>query len=153
MLAIFSRSAINLNFVEGSAVPGPRQLAKIVLNRRADGSFRLRAPSGMARYAATLFSSSGPQIKGRTFEVPGAGGFLLSGRADNIEEYFVPGAEIALFENESDLLEKIRHYMAYPEERERVRKAGYARALRDHTYERRFRELFTQMGMHETTWQ
>ena len=153
MLAIFSRSAINLNFVEGSAVPGFRQLAKIVLNRRADGSFRLRPPSAMVRTAATLFSPGRPQIKGRTFEVPGAGGFLLSGRADNIEEYFVPGEEIALFENESDLLEKIRHYEAHPDERERVRKAGYARALRDHTYERRVRDLFTQMGMHETTWQ
>jgi spore maturation protein CgeB len=151
MLALYSGSAINLNFVEGAAVPGSRQIAKVLLNRRADGTYRVRTPGEMARVAATLLSAGRQQIKGRTFEVPGVGGFLLSGKADNIEEYFVPGEEIALFDGASDLLEKVRHYRAHHAERERIRKAGHARALRDHTYERRFQEIFRKMGIDETT--
>ena len=38
-------------------------------------------------------STKGRQIKARTFEVPGAGGFLLTERADGVEHYYEPGAE------------------------------------------------------------
>ena len=45
-----------------------------------------------------------------------------------------------------DLLEKVRHYLAHPEEADRVRQAGYDRAQRDHTWRRRFDDLFEATG-------
>jgi len=50
------------------------------------------------------------QIKARTFEVPGAGGFLLTDAAPGIEEFFELGEEIVCFQDIPDLAEKIRFY-------------------------------------------
>lgn len=81
------------------------------------------------------------QIKARTFEVPGAGGFLLTGPAQDLEKFFVPGAEIAVYQNVDDLGDQILFYLAHPDERDRLARAGHARVLQEHTYERRLAEL------------
>lgn len=81
------------------------------------------------------------QIKARTFEVPGAGGFLLTGAARNLETFYVPGLEIAVYQDFDDLVGKIDFYLSHPEERDRVARAGYERTLREHTYERRMAEV------------
>lgn len=82
------------------------------------------------------------QVKGRNFEVPGCGGFLLTGKAENLEEYYVPGKEIVCFETLTELTEKIKYYLSHEEERRQISRAGYERTLREHTYERRLRQLF-----------
>jgi len=146
MIAMYARSRINLNFTESSVVSGWKRWAKVVLNRRADDSLHLRTPLQVGAHLRTLFNPGRPQIKGRNFEIPGAGGFLLTSDADGLGEYFVPGKEIGLFRSTEDLLDRIRYYLAHHDERESVRRAGHARALRDHTYERRFRDLFATLG-------
>jgi spore maturation protein CgeB len=93
----------------------------------------------------TIFRNQ-QQIKGRNFEIPGCGGFILTNYVEGIERYFVLDKEIVCFSDRRDLLEKVRYYLAHDEERSRIAQAGYERTLRDHTYEIRFRELFTQMG-------
>lgn len=77
------------------------------------------------------------QIKARTFEVPGAGGFLLTGHAEGIERFYRPGAEIAVFRDIDELVHKVRYYLAHPDERDAMARAGHARTRRDHTYEQR----------------
>lgn len=146
MIQTYSRSRINLNFTESSVVFGAKPLAKVFVTRRADDSMRLNSPREIAANVGILFGNRFPQIKGRNFEIPGAGGFLLTSRADNLEHYFVPGKEIAIFENVPDLIGKIRHYLEHDEEREQIRMAGYERARREHTYEIRFREIFRAIG-------
>lgn len=87
------------------------------------------------------------QIKGRTFEIPGCGGFQLSESADRIGEFFVPEKEIVCYSSTGEMIEKIDYYLEHDAEREAIAEAGYQRALRDHTYEQRFLELFRQMGI------
>jgi spore maturation protein CgeB len=87
------------------------------------------------------------QIKGRNFEIPGCGGFQLSEYADRIEEYFVPDKEIVCFRSTGEMIEKIQYYLQHEEERKAVADAGYQRAMKDHTYEQRFRSLFHSMGL------
>ncbi len=87
------------------------------------------------------------QIKGRTFEIPGCGGFLLSEQTERMEEFFIPDKEIACFSTEAELLEKIRYYLSHEEERQAIADAGYRRVLKDHTYEQRYKTLFRQMGL------
>ena len=82
------------------------------------------------------------QIKGRNFEIPGCGGFLLTGRADNLEDYYEIGKEIVCYDDVDDLIDKIKYYLKHDEEREAIAKAGYNRTLREHTYEKRFDEIF-----------
>lgn len=81
------------------------------------------------------------QIKARTFEVAGAGGFLLTNPAQGLERFYVPGSEIAIYQDFDDLVSKIRYYLSHPDERDRVAQAGYVRTLRDHLYEQRLAEV------------
>jgi spore maturation protein CgeB len=81
------------------------------------------------------------QIKARVFEVPGAGGFLLTEDADRLADYYAPGREIEVFGAIDDLERKIRHYLAHPDERDRIARAGHARTRREHTYVERFRAV------------
>lgn len=82
------------------------------------------------------------QIKARVFEVPGAGGFLLTEPADNLEQYYRFGEEVDVFSDVHELADKIRFYLERPSERDRVAEAGHWRTVREHTYESRFETLF-----------
>jgi len=84
------------------------------------------------------------QIKARVFEVPGAGGFLLSENAERIGEYYRPGTEIALFGSEEQLAAQVRRYLDAPDERDAVARAGHARTAGEHTYESRFATILQQ---------
>jgi spore maturation protein CgeB len=81
------------------------------------------------------------QIKARAFEVPGAGGFLLTGPAQGLERFFTPGVEIAVYQGFDDLVDKIHFYLSHPNERDRLARAAHARVSREHTYERRLAEV------------
>ena len=81
------------------------------------------------------------QIKARTFEVPGAGGFLLTQWADGLDRYYIPEREIATFHSLDELDDKIRHYLAHPAERDAIALAGYERTCREHIYDLRLAEV------------
>lgn len=146
MIALFSRSKINLNFAASSASWNWKPVVKVVLKRRADDSLHLNSPGEAAGSISALFQPSRPQIKGRNFEIPGSGGFLLTSAAEHLEQYYQPGREIGVFVDEDDLIRKIGYYLTHDEEREAIRKAGYERTIREHTFEQRFRQLFRAMG-------
>jgi spore maturation protein CgeB len=147
MVKIYSRSKINLNFTESSLAFRWKPIAKVFLNRRADDSICLNAPRVMIQNAMAIITQRRPQIKARNFEIPGSGGFLLTQGADNLEEYFTPDKEIAVFSGIDDLKDKIKYYLSHNKERENIRHAGYQRALRDHTFEKRFFEIFQTMQL------
>ncbi len=88
----------------------------------------------------------GRQIKARVFEVPAAGGMLLTEVAPHLENYFVPGAEIALFQDDKQLLEQMHELLADPNHRDAIAQAGHARVRRHHTYCERFREMLDKLG-------
>ena len=60
----------------------------------------------------------GLQIKARVFEVPGAGGMLLTEGAPHLEIYFVQGTEIAQFHDDKQLLQQTRSLLAEPHRRD-----------------------------------
>ena len=81
------------------------------------------------------------QIKARVFEVPGAGGLLMTEPADQMEEYYCYGNEIVLFDSVDDLVEKIRHLLVHSDERDAIAKSGFYRTQKEHVYEERFGPL------------
>jgi len=81
------------------------------------------------------------QIKARVFEVPGAGGLLLTEPADNLENFYRPDKEIVLFESIDELCEKINYLLSHQDERDAIALAGFTRTKREHTYEGRFKVL------------
>lgn len=88
-----------------------------------------------------------PQIKGRNFEVPACGGFLLTQPALDLEQYYEPGKEVALLESPDELATMVAFYLANPEQRASIATAGYKRTLAEHTYRQRFSKIFSVMGL------
>jgi spore maturation protein CgeB len=116
------RGAVDLNQV--------RQIyrsSKITLNFADSG---LHLSGGLLRHSR--------QVKARTFEVPGAGGFLLTEENQELGKYFSVGDEMITYVNDNDLAETIQFFLSRPEERDRIARAGFERVKREHLYERRF---------------
>ena len=81
------------------------------------------------------------QIKARVFEVPGAGGFLMTEYAENLNQFYHLGKEIVVFDGITDLVDKINYFLVRPEERDRIAMAGHIRTRNEHTYDARFWHL------------
>jgi len=176
MIRIFNQSRINLNLSNASvaqptAAAMPRPLGNW-FKRKAAGALR-RIPYGgkikqllksqlwepanvsaqpqAAPLDQPLTSQQGhDQIKGRNFEVPGCGGCLLTGRADDLHRYYDVGTEVLCFgETVGDLIAQIRTLLKDEAQCRAVAEAGYRRTLAEHTYAHRFEAIFRQMGCTE----
>lgn len=117
-----------------------RDVPRIIRNSVISLNFADAGPHGVE-----LRRTAGRQIKARTFEVPGAGGFLLTEHVARLDEYYEVGKEIAVFDGEDDLVAKIQHYLGHPEERDRIASAGHRRTRDDHTYDVRFRQILGRL--------
>ena len=149
MLDIFSYSKINLNFTETPYYGFKKKinlLAKLFVKKNL-GKYELNIQNFFDNFRAAL-GTQRRTIKSRTFEVPSCGGFLMTGVSDdNLGEYYELGKEMVVFKNEADLVAKCRYYLDHEEERKAIAKAGYERTLKEHTYEKRFKEIFKFLGL------
>lgn len=87
------------------------------------------------------------QVRLRDFEVPMSGGFYVVEYMQELEEFFEIGREIVCYTCSEELADKALYYLRHDAERETIRKAGRERALRDHTWKRRFHKAFREMGL------
>ncbi len=85
------------------------------------------------------------QVRLREFEAPMAGAFYLTEHLDELALHYEIGREIVCYRSREELVDRCRYYLAHPEAREPIRRAGEARAQRDHTWTRRFDGLFAAM--------
>lgn len=87
-------------------------------------------------------ANKGPnQIKARTYEVPGAGGFLMTEYAQDLEKSYHPDKEIVVFTSMENLVAKVKYFLANPEERNQIALNGFLRTKQEHTYEKRLQEI------------
>lgn len=120
--------------VETSLIPQIIRSSRISLNF-----------SGAGGKAGGALRPEERQIKARTFEVPCAGGFLLTETARGLERYFVADREIATFDTPSELIAKVRYFLEHPALRDGIARAGHARTAAEHTYDKRFSEILRQL--------
>ena len=66
---------------------------------------------------------------------------------DDLSEYYDIGKEIVAFSSTSNLIKKIQYYVDHEAERKQIAALGYERTIRDHTYEKRFAQIFEAMGL------
>jgi spore maturation protein CgeB len=90
------------------------------------------------------------QIKGRDFEVPLAGGFLLCEYFKEIGQYYKLGTEIETFKDVFECKDKIDYYLKNESKREKIALAGRRRAINDHTYSKRFKILLDKLKLKKT---
>lgn len=77
----------------------------------------------------------------RTFEIPACGGFMLHERTSELLDFFQEGKEVACFGSAEELAQKVKYYLAHPEERDAIARAGHARCVPAYSYENRIREI------------
>lgn len=106
VVEIYRRSRINLNFTGGA----------------------LRTP--LERDPAV--NRNVRQVKGRMSKIALCGSFVLSENAPGIERLFKVGEEIDIFQDEEQLVERVRFYLAHEVEREAMAAQAHARALKDY---------------------
>ncbi len=156
MIKVMNQSRINLNLSNASATNWRKGAPSLVTKTRRligrsldqfDVGRRVkvwRRERSVGRADTVIYPE---QIKARNFEIPGCGSFQCTGPAENIDEYFDERQEILIFHDVDELIEMIQYYLNHDEERQSIADAGYKRALRDHTYQRRFEEIFKIMGI------
>jgi hypothetical protein len=88
-----------------------------------------------------------PHVRLRDFEAPMCRTCYLTGYSEEILEFYEPGTEIDVYRNTEELIEKTSYYLAHPSRAEKLRAAGFERAQRDHTWARRFEQLFREINL------
>ena len=153
MIRLFNQSRINLNFVESSAASHESTIARWLRRgvfqpaRVLPGGWRIeKCANAISKAGRQTDTQPIRQIKGRTFEVPVCG-LLMTGMAENLDDYYTPGEQIVTFDDTADLVDKVRYYLAHEDERTRIAEAGRQRTLAEHTYEHRLNEVFRQMQL------
>lgn len=130
MVRLFNESHINLN-LSNSAVWDARYLMsspRAFINR-------LRSKKNIE------------QMKARIFEVNGCGAFQLSYYVEGLAGSYDIDREIVAYADPDDLIEKIKFYLAHSDIRENIAASGLRRTLSDHTYAKRFQNVFERMGL------
>jgi hypothetical protein len=93
------------------------------------------------------FSMKETCLKGRDFEVPMCGALYLTSEQPDLHRVFDVGREVVSYRNKEECSDRIRNLLARPEECTRIRQAARQRCLREHTWERRFQDLFVLTGV------
>jgi spore maturation protein CgeB len=129
-------------------LPPPLWLNSATINQMVQNKFVVNEEKSKAfRAAKIVVNSTHPgEIDGtnlRTFEVAGAGGFQLANFRPALADLFVLGQEIETFRSVAELKEKVRYFLARPEQRRKIADAGAKRAQREHTYELRLGRLIS----------
>ncbi len=73
-------------------------------------------------------------VNPRVFEAAACGGFQLCDPCRGLERFFDFETELPVYRSLEELREKIRYYLAHPDERKRIAQRARERALREHTY-------------------
>jgi glycosyl transferase family 1 len=81
-------------------------------------------------------------LKMRDFDGPMSGSCYVTHDNPDLRLVYKVGEELVSYRSADDCVEKVRWYLSHEDERERVARAGHARALADHTWEKRFNKLF-----------
>ena len=167
MIALFNQSRINLNLTQAPTPTNlpPPAVPPSAARRAVSGAIKAvpynavlkkAVRAGLSAVRPVPHNGHAPapeplqyeeQIKGRNFEVPGCGGFLLTSPAENLGQYYQIGREIACFGSTSELIDRVRYYLSHEDERAAIADAGWRRTLSEHTYVHRFTEVFTRMGL------
>ena len=144
-----------------------RRVARMIMTRKALGRLRriaeplppeeemlhLLARSYHVLNFSHVYDGGAPggkiksHIRLRDFEAPMCRALYFPQYCAELSLYYDLVKEVVTWNSLEELTHKIHYYFRHPEEAERVREAGYRRALSEHTWEKRYRQLFHYTGL------
>lgn len=82
----------------------------------------------------------------RVYDILGAGGFVISNyQADFIENGFVAGEDLVVYESKKDLIAKVDYFLSHEEERMEIAENGRRKVAMLHDFHRRVKEILEIM--------
>lgn len=87
----------------------------------------------------------GLSINPRTFEIAACGVLQLTDIRHDLHEYYTPGHDIETYASESELVDKLEHFLHNDEQRLTIAVRGLRRTLGMHTYRKRLVRLLDTM--------
>ena len=80
----------------------------------------------------------------RALDIMAAGGFLLTGYQQELDEYFVNGQELVMAGSPEEMQELIGYYLAHDSEREKIARKGKEKTLKQFDYHIRVRKMIKE---------
>ena len=80
-------------------------------------------------------------MSARMYTAAGCGAFYMCRHVDGIEAVLEPGREIVTFRSDDEMIDMIRYYLENDELRIKIAEAGQRRVLKNHTYEKRIKQM------------
>ncbi len=77
----------------------------------------------------------------RLFEITGMGTCLLTDSTDHLEDLFEPEKEAVVYSTPEECIDKVKYLLAHPQEAMKIGKRAQERALKNHTYKERIKQL------------
>lgn len=84
-------------------------------------------------------------VNQRLFDVCACSSFFLTDHGSAVRRFLVPGESVETFESHKELKKKVSFYLNHPEKREEIAKKGSKIILEQHSYARRFEEIFSML--------
>jgi len=124
MNEIFLHSKINLNLSNSKCF---------------DVRYVLSHPMRLAHTIKTKKNAT--QMKARHFEICYNGGFQLADYSAGLDDYFILGKELTCYRDIDEATTLIKYYLNNNAERENIKKTGFIRAVNEHTYTHRLKNV------------
>ena len=88
-----------------------------------------------------------PHVRLRDFEAPMCRTCYLTGYSEEIAEFYELGREVDTYCSVDELIDRVQFYLNHPSDAEKLRQAGYQRAIHNHTWKHRFAQLFQAIDL------
>lgn len=86
------------------------------------------------------------ELNSRTFEIMGAGGFMLAPDTEGIRKKFTPDTHLAVSGSEQQTLEVVDYYLKHDSKRKEIARKGRELVYDKHTYRDRAEEILHVLG-------
>jgi hypothetical protein len=85
-------------------------------------------------------------LKMRDFDGPMSGSLYITHDNPDLYDLYEIGKEIVTYRTTEECVLKVIYYLNHPEKTEAIAKAGYERAIRSHSWRKRFEKIFSILG-------
>lgn len=114
---------------------------------------RLFARSHLVLNFSNVYDGGGPggkvkaHVRLRDFEVPMCRALYFPQYSDELPLYYDVEKEVVAWRTLDELVAQIHFYLSHPADADQIREAGYRRAKEEHTWEKRYQQLFRSINM------